>query len=135
MTKTSTTTSKKELRTFGLIMAGMIALFFGALLPWIWNWQWSLWPWVTAAVFLLLAGAAPGILKPFYIVWMKVGHVLGWINTRIILSIFFYGVLLPVGLLMRSFRGDPMERSLDKQAQTYRIPSQAKPAEDLEKPF
>lgn len=135
MTTAPETVDKKDLRNFGLIMAGMIALFFGLLLPWIWALPWPLWPWIAAVGFALLAGVAPLLLKPVYLVWMKIGHVLGWINTRIILGVFFFAVLLPVGVLMRMLRGDPMARALDRQAETYRINSQAKPAGDLERPF
>lgn len=40
--------------------------------------------------------------------WWKLAHVLGWINTRILLTIVFYTVLLPFALLSRLFSKDPL---------------------------
>ena len=37
MDNTITNPDKQELRKFGLIFAGMFILFFGLLLPWIWE--------------------------------------------------------------------------------------------------
>ena len=50
---------------------------------------------------------------------MKFAFVLGWINTRLILGIFFYLILTPVGLIMRLFGRDPLHRKLDRKATTY----------------
>jgi len=41
---------------------------------------------------------------------MRFAEAVGWVNTRILLGIVFYAVLTPMGLLMRMFRIDPMER-------------------------
>lgn len=49
-------------------------------------------------------------IKPVYIVWMRFAFILGWINTRIILVILFYLIFTPVGLFMRLFRIDLLER-------------------------
>ena len=45
---------------------------------------------------------------------MKFGNVMNWINTRLILGVMFYGIFLPIGLCMRLFGKDPMQRTLDK---------------------
>ena len=92
--------STKDLRNFGLIMAaafGVIAFFrapmvFGSI----------------AVAFLLLGLVAPRALAPFYRVWMKLAEALGWINTRILLVIVYYLVVTPIGLLMRLFRRSPL---------------------------
>ena len=124
----------KQLRQFGLIMAGMITLFFGLLIPWIWGIALPLWPWIVAGVFVAFALTAPGLLKSVYQVWMKIGHVLGWINTRLILSMVFFLIFVPVGLVMRLAR-DPMRRKLHEPTETYRIESKQPVAENLERPL
>ena len=35
------------------------------------------------------------VLRPIYVGWMKFAFVLGWINTRLILGLFFYLILTP----------------------------------------
>jgi len=37
---------------------------------------------------------------------VALGHVLGWINARIILGIVFFVVVMPIGLVMRLFGKD-----------------------------
>jgi hypothetical protein len=50
---------------------------------------------------LVLALAWPRSLTHVYRLWMTVGEVLGWINTRIILGVLFYLLFTPLGLCMR----------------------------------
>jgi uncharacterized protein involved in cysteine biosynthesis len=80
-----------------------------------------LWALILAA-FLIIPGIVwPTALKPVYRVWMTIGQVLGWVNTRIILAVMFYFVFAPVAILMRMFRKDLMRRKLEPSAETYRI--------------
>ncbi|MDX1734273.1 MAG: SxtJ family membrane protein [Halioglobus sp.] len=126
--------SHAELRKFGFVTALMVVIFFYGLIPWIWEFARPLWPLVVAGVLVALALVLPGWLAPVYRVWMKIGHALGWVNTRIILSLIFFVLFLPVGLVMRAF-GDPMRRKWDDAAQSYRVPSSAPKPDNMEKPF
>ena len=126
---------KVELRKFGLIFAGMFILIFGLLLPWIWDKSSPTWPWIVAAVFAVTALVLPAALGPVYKVWMKIGHVLGWINTRIILGLVFFAIFAPVALVFRLLGKDPMRRRLEPDSDTYRIPSHKLERERMEKPF
>jgi len=131
----SSEVTKKELRQFGIMMGSFLVLFFGLLIPWIWGIAFPAWPWIAAAVFIGTALVIPIVLKPIYVVWMKLSHVLGWINTKILLSIVFYLIFLPIGILMRLFGKDPMHRKLEKNVTTYRIKSKQPSVDHLEKPF
>ena len=74
-------------------------------------------------------------LGPVHRVWMIIGHLLGWINTRIILGILFYLIVTPVGMVLR-FRGkDPMQRRFDPRATTYRLPRQERPPSHMKHQF
>lgn len=42
------------------------------------------------------------------LIWEKIGHVLGTINGKILLSIVFFLVLTPIALLMRIFGSSQM---------------------------
>jgi hypothetical protein len=67
---------------------------------------------------------------------MAAGHVLGWINTRIILLAIFYGVFTPVGLVMRFFAGKhPMRHKLEPSADTYRIRPQPRPRSHMTRQY
>ena len=134
MNAASEISDPKQLRQFGLIMAGMIVLFFALLIPWIWDLAIPLWPWIVGGLFAAVAFVAPKLLQPVYGVWMKIGHVLGWINTRLILGIVFFLIFVPVGLMMRLVK-DPMRRKLHEPVESYRVESKQPVAENLEKPF
>jgi len=74
---------------------------------------------IASAIFLILAFTAPVLLKPTYILWMRLAFILGWINTRLILFIIFYLVFTPVGLGMRLFKVDLLDRKIDKNKESY----------------
>jgi hypothetical protein len=67
---------------------------------------------------------------------MKFAFVLGWVNTRLILGVFFYGILTPIGVTMRLFGWDPLTRKIDRRAESYwvkraQVPFDAKRYEQL----
>ena len=42
-------------------------------------------------------------------IWMKLALGLGWINSRILLTLIYFLVLFPIAIISRLFRNDPME--------------------------
>ncbi|MDZ7752437.1 MAG: SxtJ family membrane protein [Gammaproteobacteria bacterium] len=123
-----------ELRAFGLLMAAMVGLVFGLLIPWLWGLAWPLWPWPVAAVFALGALLAPRRLAPVQRLWLRIAHALGWVNTRLVLGLAFSLILVPVGVAMRLFR-DPMARRLEPGRTSYRQPGRQPVKQNLERPF
>lgn len=123
------------LRQFGLAFGGMIALVFGLVIPWLFNGSYRTWPWLACAVFVAWALAHPGSLRGVYRGWMHVALVLGFINTRVIMLILFYGLFLPFGGVMRLFGWDAMHRRLDRSATSYRVPSQRRVRDHMSRPF
>ena len=41
-------------------------------------------------------------------IWMRLGYILGWVNSRIILGLVFLIVLQPIALIMKIFGHDPL---------------------------
>ena len=126
---------RKGLRDFGLLTGALFAGIFGLLLPWRFGWSWPLWPWLILAVLGGLALVAPLALNPVYKVWMRFGLVMGAIMSRLILGIVFFLVVTPLGLLMRALGKDPMRRSFDREAASYRELIGANKSNSLDKPF
>ena len=58
------------------------------------------------------------VSSPGFQVWLKVAHFIGQVNTQVILTLLYYLVFTPYGLVMRLFGGDPLQRKL-KSAETY----------------
>lgn len=137
---------RQELREFGYLMGGMLALIFGVVLP---NgfgrvllgepsvifgfYTTTAWPWLAASCLWSVALAWPPALSPLYICWMKIGAVLGWVNTRLILLVLFYCLVFPIGLLMRLFGKDAMRNK--GGAASYRTISQRPDKNHLERPY
>ena len=67
--------------------------------------------------------------------WWKIAHVLGWINTRILLSVVFYVFLLPIALLSRVFKRDPLAMNWKKTGSSFVVRNHLYTAEDLENPW
>lgn len=60
------------------------------------------WPWgVLSLLLLLLTWAAPRVLTPAVKVWLWLGHIMGYINTRLILAVIFFVFITPVALFFR----------------------------------
>lgn len=80
-----------------------------------------LWSWFgLAGAFFLLAGLfVQSILRPVYIGWMKFAFILGWVNTRILLGVFFYLIITPIGVVMRLAGKDLLDRKIDRSAKSY----------------
>ena len=106
-----------EVRKFGLLFGAL-----GAPLGAYWAWKGNpLWPWpvAAAALFAVSGVAAPRLLRPVYVAWMKLAFVLGWVNTRVLLSVFYYLVLTPLGTLLRLFGKDFLDERIDRTASSY----------------
>ena len=108
---------RKENRRFGLVMAGALCVLGG--ISFALGGRAALWLIGTAALMALAAWAAPGLLNPFRIAWMKLGHVLGVVNSRIILIVIFAVVVTPVALLMRMLGRSPIDRGPDPARGSY----------------
>ncbi len=84
---------------------------------------------------ILWALAHPSSLVYFYNPWMKMADVLGFINTRIILSIVFFLLFLPAGLIMRILGKDPMERKIESALGSYRTTRENPTKDHMENPY
>ena len=63
----------------------------------------------TAIPVLLLAMIIPNIFKPIAVIWLGLSHVLGTFVSKIILSVVFFLLVTPVGLLRRLLGYDSLQ--------------------------
>ncbi|MEI8350388.1 MAG: SxtJ family membrane protein [Candidatus Omnitrophota bacterium] len=108
----------KKIREFGFVLA-LILCVIGTVNFFKGHDKISGWLFIFSTVSFVLSFFSPRVILPIYIVFTKIGHVLGWINTRIILSIIFYLVITPFGLVMKLFKKDPLEKSICKTKDSY----------------
>jgi hypothetical protein len=78
-----------------------------------------------AGAALVVAGLlVPPLARAFHTFWMRVATLLGWVNSRILLGLMFYGVFTPYKLVGRLVGRDPLRRRGRAQA-SYWIPRKA----------
>ena len=125
------------LRQFGLLLSLFIALIFGVILPFYLEAQiFAIEYWGSACVLIMLVALGlPGLIRWIYIPWMAMSLFIGHIINTIILATVFYLLITPMGILMKIVGNDPMSRSLDKNALTYRKKSNTFNKNNFERPF
>lgn len=118
--------SKKDLRSFGLLVGGVFSII-GAW-PMLFRGEpIRIWAIGAGGLLMIFGGMLPSVLAPIHKGWMWVGHVLGWINTRILLGIVFYGLVTPTGIVFRLMGKDAMSQAFAEDSPTYRVVRQPRP--------
>jgi hypothetical protein len=118
--------SDRRLRQFGTL-----CLIFSALLLARWSWhlgETSLAPQLASpafigAVIVSLIGTIglfkPLVLRPIYVGWMIAAFPIGWVTTRLVLGILFYGVVAPLGVCFRVLGRDALCLKLQPETDSY----------------
>ncbi len=101
--------SKKELREFGFLLGFIFPILIGWFLPALKGNSFRIWTIWISIPSIIIAFLRPFLLSFPYRAWMKLGHILGWINSRIILGLVFLIVLQPIALIMKIFGHDPLK--------------------------
>jgi hypothetical protein len=104
---------------FGLVLFATCALICG------WRW-WSgegsiAWL-VAAAILLAITLTIPRVLEPIKQAWMRLGALLHVVVSPVLLGLFFYTVVTPIGLWMRLIGKDPLH--LKRGAASYWVERQ-----------
>ncbi len=107
----SSTPSKKQLKEFAILFGFLLPLFFGLLIPLLYNHEIKLWTFLVGFLFVIFGYFRPNLLFYPYKFWMKFGHILGWINSRIILGFVYIFVLIPISFFMKIFGYDPLRKN------------------------
>ena len=108
---------KSDLRKFGITIGVILLIIAGFLF---WKEKESFQILLTFGITFCIFGIAiPFILKPIYWVWMIFATILGWIMTRVILSLLFYIIVTPIGLIPRLFGKQFLELKWNKIDSTY----------------
>ena len=124
----------KQLRQFGWLMAGVFAIV--TFWPLVFRGEGiRIWACVIAGLFGVLGTIFPTGLKPVYRGWMFFGEKIGWVNSRILLGLVFYGLLTPISWLMRLLGKRPLQLGFDPKADTYRVLKEARAADHVLKAF
>ena len=98
----------RDLRKFGLTVGGVF-LVLGAVSRWRGHTTPPLVFWTVGGALVVPGALAPRLLAPVERAWMRFAEVLGHVNARVILTVLYWVVVTPIGLVLRAFR-DPLDR-------------------------
>ncbi len=111
--------SRKELRVFAILEV----LFFGIVAWLLYGKTGSQTVAFTTFGIAAIVGIAgfclPKQMRIVYVVWMAAVLPIGWVVSHLVLGFAFFLMITPIGLVMRLFGRDPLQRQFDKQATTY----------------
>lgn len=109
--------SKNDLKKFG-VAVGIVLTALSAIFWWIGK-EFYLYFAIPGILLIVMGLTIPTVLKPVQKVWMTIAVILGWVMTRVILSILYYLVFTLVNLAARLFSKQFLELKWDKSQKTY----------------
>lgn len=110
---------RKNLVVFGY---GLVVISLVAATRLVAKHGWNFWAVIllsAATVLIFLTRFKFGALRPLYAGWMKVAHLIGTVFTAVVLSVLYYFVFGIVGIFLRLFQKDLLDRRIDRSALTY----------------
>ena len=116
-------------KSFGLVF--FVIFIIIALWPLLNDGNIRIWSIIISIIFLILGLLNSKILTPFNKLWMRLGALLGIIVSPIVMGVVYFGIITPIGLIMKLFGKDVLNLKLDKNKKTYwtlkkKIPSKMK---------
>jgi hypothetical protein len=77
---------------------------------------------VVAGLFLIAALICSPYLLPLNWLWTRFSHAMAVASNHAILALTFFLIIWPVGVMMRIFGKDPMERRFNSELESYFVP-------------
>lgn len=109
--------TKKDLCKFGLTVGGVLAAI--AVLLFYFEKPSAIYFAVISGLLILFGALFPQFLRPLNKIWMSLAIILGFIMSRVILTILFYFVLTPIGLLAILVGKKFIVLKYDKSVESY----------------
>ncbi len=110
--------ARSELRIFGLSL-GLVFLAIGVW-PMRNDMPLRIWSLIISTALILPALLAPLFLTAPLRLWMKFGGIMGWVNTRLILTLLYFFAILPVAIILKISGKTPLKLKFDRKAESYR---------------
>lgn len=99
----------RQLLWFGIVLGP-----FFALLGWIFTVRWGTsagaGAWIIGGSLTLVYLAVPPLRRRIYVTWIYAVYPIGWTISHLVLGLVFFGLLMPIGRLMRLLGHDPLNR-------------------------
>ncbi len=110
--------SRRDLLVFGVLLVVFTGVL-GLVTHFVWNSPVvARWIWIGGAGLSILHFAVPPLRRFVYLGWMYAAFPIGWTISHVFLTIVYFGVVTPTGLLLRLFGYDPMSRKDRSEVRT-----------------
>ena len=63
--------------------------------------------------------AVPPLRRPLFLGWIYATFPIGWTISHLLMAVIYYGVLTPIGLVLRLCGKDPVEKEIDSGRSSY----------------
>ena len=111
--------SSKTLRQF----AGLWLVFFGGLACFQYLVRGNVPGAIALAVLAVTVGIAglawPGAVRFVYVGWMVLAFPIGWTVSRLLLAALYFGVVTPIGVMLRLIGRDPLQLRRRAEVESY----------------
>ncbi len=111
--------SHRDLRVFAivqLIVAGAGAWLLHRRL----GWDLAAMVLIALSLVLLVAGfVRPRILQPLFVAWMVAAFPIGWVMSHLLLAVVYFGIVTPIGFLLRLRGRDALQLKPDDNSTSY----------------
>jgi len=104
-------------KSFGFVF--FIIFLVVALWPLLNDGNIRIWSVILSLAFLILGFLNSKILTPLNKLWIRFGILLGTIVSPLVMGIVYFGVVTPIGILMRLLGKDILNLKIDKKKNTY----------------
>tara|TARA_B100000427_G_C15270617_1_gene490826 strand:+ start:229 stop:633 length:405 start_codon:yes stop_codon:yes gene_type:complete len=123
---------KSSEKSFGIVFF-LFFLILG-LLPLIFDKPIKIWLIFASLVILFIAYFFPKILIYPNKIWLKIGEIIGFFTSPIIMLFVYIITILPIGLIIKIFNNDLINQNFDKKLNSYWI-KKSNEMESLKKQF
>ncbi len=115
--------SPRELKQFAALWFPAACAVLGALVSLRGG---SLWAaaciWGCGAAVSAIGLLRPQAIRPLYVGLLCLTYPIGWVVSHVLLALIFFGMFAPLGLFLRFWGRDPLQRSFDREAASYWTP-------------
>jgi cellobiose-specific phosphotransferase system component IIC len=74
-----------------------------------------------SALVMVVGFAAPHALRPLFVAWMVAAFPVGWLMSHVLIGIVYYGVVTPIGLILRLRGRDSLQLRSKTEAPSFWI--------------
>ncbi|MFH1655791.1 MAG: SxtJ family membrane protein [Candidatus Omnitrophota bacterium] len=110
----------REARKFGIVLS-VVLIVIGVVIPTLRKTNIHFWAVYLSGTVFVLGVFFTKFFVPVFKTWMKIAYLIGKIISSLILGIFFYLIITPVGLIMKCFGRDSLSKAWDKTTDSYWI--------------